>query len=224
MATSGEETPHPPATAEFGHVEQGGGAHLYPEMDGIRVKKFSVGPLDNNVYVVESEGEALVIDGAAEPGRILSEVEGIEVEAILETHNHPDHTGALSHLVEALGVRILAHPEDPLPVPTEPLFGGTTVRVGGAGLRVLHTPGHTPGSLCFLLETPQGTLLFSGDTLFPGGPGGTGGSPERFAEIMRSLDELFRLPDDTRVLPGHGLDTTIGRERPHVEVWRTRGW
>src|SRR5206468_7400790 len=97
--------------------------------------------------------------------------------------------------------------------------------VGGLRLRVMHTPGHTPGGVCFLLREAGESHLFSGDTLFPGGPGNTSGDPQRFATIMRALDEkLFVLPDDTHVYPGHGADTTIGAERPSVPEWRARGW
>jgi len=218
--SDGPETPHPPATPEFGHVEPGGAVHRYPAEPRFSVAKFSVGPYDNNVYVIESRGEAVIVDGAAEPERILREVEGLRVTAVLQTHNHPDHTQALATLVEALVVPVLANPADPMPVRAEPVQDGDIVRVGDREIQLLHTPGHTPGSTCYLLEP----FLFSGDTLFPGGPGSTDGDPARFGTVMRSLDRLFELPDDTRVCPGHGLDTTLGRERPYVEVWRTRGW
>ena len=213
-------TPHPPATPEFGHVERGGPAHRYPPAGDLQVTKVCVGEWDNNVYVLAAGGEALVVDGAAEPERILAEADGLRVLGIVETHGHADHVGALADLVDALGVPVLAHAGDRMPVPTEPLAGGETLSVGPVDVQVLHTPGHTPGSLCFLANG----YLFSGDTLFPGGPGNTRGDRTAFATIMKSLDTLFRLPDDTRVCPGHGLDTTIGRERPYVEVWRERGW
>jgi glyoxylase-like metal-dependent hydrolase (beta-lactamase superfamily II) len=212
------ETPHPPATAEFGAVVQGGPPHRYPPHGDVLVTKFSVGPFDNNVYVVASKGEAIIVDGAAEPDRILAECQGLAVRAIVQTHNHPDHTAALASLVSALGVPVLAHPGDPMPVATEPAEEGR-IQVGESAVQAIYTPGHTPGSTCYLI----GPFLFSGDTLFPGGPGNTGGAGQ-FTEIMRSLDRLFRLPDDTRILPGHGRDTTIGRERPFVEAWRARGW
>lgn len=217
-----QTTPHPPATAEFGHVAPGGATHHYPEAAGVRVRKLSVGPSDNNVYLVESAGEAIIVDGANDPARILKEAEGLRVTAIVQTHGHGDHVQALKPLVEALRVPVLAHPGDAgrMPVATEPLRNGETVRVGRAEIGVLHTPGHTPGGLCFLF----GSHLFSGDTLFPGGPGNTDGDPERFTQVMESLGRLFALPDATRVSPGHGLDTFIGRERPYVEVWRRRGW
>ena len=215
-----QATPHPPATAEFGYVKPRGPAHRYPPAADVSVVKFSVGPYDNNVYVIRSDGQALVIDGAAEPDRILSEVDGLDVTAIVQTHNHPDHVAALPRLVEALGCPVLAHPGDPMPVRADALGEGDRLPVGSAEVAVMHTPGHTPGSLCFLL----GDHLFTGDTLFPGGPGNTDGDRSAFETIMRSLDRLFELPDPTRVSPGHGLDTTLGRERPYLEVWRARGW
>ena len=215
-----EATPHPPATPEFGHVVPGGPSHAYPSNGALQVTKFSVGPYDNNVYVIASKGEALLVDGAAEGDRILDELKGLRVRAIVQTHNHPDHTQALPRLVDELSVPVLAHPGDPMPVPTEPLTGGERLPVGDLELEVIHTPGHTPGSLCYLVDG----FLFSGDTLFPGGPGNTDGDRSRFARIMESLRSLFELPDGTRVLPGHGLDTTLGRERPYLDVWERRGW
>lgn len=220
-----DETPHPPSTSEFGHVTPGGPTHEYDPSGPLRVKKFSVGPFDNNVYVVSCSdtGQALIVDGAADAERILRETDGLDVTGIVQTHGHPDHVQALPALVEKLGAPVYAHEGDAskMPVPTKPLTGTETITVGSIEIRVLHTPGHTPGSLCFL----AGSHLFSGDTLFPAGPGNTQGRPAGFTEIMRSLDRIFtELPDETRVSPGHGLDTTIGRERPYLEIWRRRGW
>jgi glyoxylase-like metal-dependent hydrolase (beta-lactamase superfamily II) len=214
------ETPHPPATAEFGHVVVGGPTHPYPPAGPVRARKVSVGDWDNNVYVIECGGQGVIVDGAAQPERILAEVQGLEVAGIVQTHNHPDHTGALRPLVDALGVPVYAHHDDAMPVPASPIDDMGVLLVGGQELRAFHTPGHTAGSMCYLI----GDHLFTGDTLFPGGPGATGRDPDRFATIMTSLDRLFELPDETRVSPGHGLDTTIGRERSNVEVWRRRGW
>lgn len=224
--TDDQTTPHPPATAEFGHVEVGGPAHAYPERGGVRVTKLAVGSYDNNVYVVASDGEAILVDGAAEPERILAAIEGLSVQAVVETHGHFDHVQALPALVEALGVPVRAHPADRMPVRAEPVSDGERLTVGSVTLEAMHTPGHTPGSVCYLLRTPDGSPphLFTGDTLFPGGPGNTRGDAEDFATILASLDRLFELPDETRVSPGHGLDTTIGRERPYLPVWRERGW
>ena len=223
MSARAGETPHPPETPEFGYVIPGGETHEYPVGDGMAVKKFSVGPFDNNVYVVRDGGSAdvLIIDGAADPSRILREVEGLRVRGIVETHGHADHVQALPDLVSALAVPVYAHPGDAarMPVETQSLRDGQTIVVGGVELHVMHTPGHTPGSI----SLRGGPFLFSGDTLFPAGPGGTKGSAQ-FRQVMQSVDRLFELPDETRICPGHGLDSTIGRERPYVETWRARGW
>lgn len=224
MSAKPGETPHPPATPEFGHVTPGGATHAYEAVDDMEVRKFSVGPFDNNVYVVRcaSTNEALIVDGAADATAILREVEGMHVLSIVQTHSHPDHVQALPELVSALEVPVYSHPNDAarVPVPTKPLHGGETLHVGSVPVAVLHTPGHTPGGVCFLVQGH----LFSGDTLFPGGPGRTT-TPAAFDQVIKSVDRLFtELPDETRVSPGHGLDTTIGRERPYVETWRARGW
>jgi glyoxylase-like metal-dependent hydrolase (beta-lactamase superfamily II) len=211
--------PSPPASPAPDEATSGGAGADHPS-DPVRVRKVSVGKWDNNVYVIESLGEALIVDGAAEPQRILQGVASLEVKGILQTHNHPDHTGALPALVDSLGVPVFAHPEDPMPVPTAPLTDGQVLGVGDAKVTVLHTPGHTPGSASFHV----GDNLFTGDTLFPGGPGSTDHDPVRFMQIMESLRRLFELADDTRVCPGHGLATTIGRERPFLGVWHARGW
>ena len=215
-----QETPRPPETAEFGLVKVGGPPHDYAPEGSLHVRKLAVGPYENNVFAIVSGAEAIVVDGADESEWILELVDGLAVTAIVETHNHADHVQALPALVEALGAPVYAHPDDPPGVPFTPLVEGDRLRVEGDEITVLHTPGHTPGSLCFAARG----FLFSGDTLFPGGPGKTG-DPERFARIMTSLDRLFAtFPDATRVCPGHGIDTTIGRERPYVETWRARGW
>lgn len=216
----GDETPHPPETPEFGYVTPGGPTHSYDAVDGFTVKKFSVGPYDNNVYVLSSEGEALLVDGAADAGRITAELEGLTVKAIVQTHGHFDHVQALKQLVDELGVPVYAHGGDRIPVPTEHIGEGDTFEVGAMAVRAMHTPGHTPGSVSFVAPP----FLFSGDTLFPAGPGNTDGDPTRFSQVMTSLGRLFALPDETRICPGHGVDSFIGRERPYVETWRRRGW
>jgi glyoxylase-like metal-dependent hydrolase (beta-lactamase superfamily II) len=214
------ETPHPPETAEFGHVTPGGETHRYEPADGFTVKKLSVGPYDNNVYILESHGEALLVDGANDADRLLSELDGLNVKAIGQTHGHFDHVQALERLVAELGVPVYAHGGDRMPVRTEHLGEGDTIEVGRVSVRAMHTPGHTPGSVSFVAPP----FLFSGDTLFPAGPGNTEGDATRFAQVMTSLGRLFALPDETRICPGHGLDSFIGRERPYVEAWRRRGW
>jgi glyoxylase-like metal-dependent hydrolase (beta-lactamase superfamily II) len=220
-----DETPRPPPTPEFGAVKPDGPSHHYPPIGTAAVTKFSVGPFDNNVYVVRcnTTGKALVIDGSAGPERVVPELGDAEPVGILITHNHPDHLAGLTDLARALNVPVYAHPADAgaIPVRTEPVEDGDELDAGTLVVRTLHTPGHTPGAMCYVLDG----MLLAGDTLFPGGPGATGGDAAAVSEIMRSLDRLFaELPDETRVSPGHGLDTTIGRERPYVEAWRRRGW
>ena len=217
-----QETPRPPATAEFGFVITDGASHEYPPAsDAPRVVKFAVGPYHNNVYVLSDGGEAIIIDGANNADRILDEVKGLRVVAILETHDHMDHVQALPELVRQLDAPVRANTEDRWPVPVETIRDRDMLTVGAYEIRAIHTPGHTPGSTCYV----AGPFLFSGDTLFPGGPGNTQGDEVRFLRIMESLDRLFEeLPDETRICPGHGVDSTIGRERPHVETWRARGW
>ena len=220
MKDDSQATPRPPETAEFGLVTVGGPINDYPAEDTFRVRKVAVGPYENNVYAIVSGDEALIVDGADEPERILDLVGGLTVTGIVQTHNHGDHVQALPALLEALDAPVYAHPEDPPPVGFTPIGEGDAVTAGDVSLTALHTPGHTPGSVCYTL----GSFLFSGDTLFPAGPGRTDG-PDRFAEIMGTLDRLFAdFADEIRVCPGHGVDTTIGRERPYVETWRARGW
>ena len=191
-----------------------------------QLKKLEVGGMENNSYVLidPATKEALIVDAAWEPDRILAEVDGLEVQRILTTHGHHDHHDALDAVRERLGVPagIGAGDESMLKSPPDFLIrDGDTFRFGGQEVRAIHTPGHTPGSTCFLI----GNHLFTGDTLFPGGPGNTRGDTQRFAQIIESIRErLFTLPDEVVVYPGHGRDTTVGAEKPHLQEWIDRGW
>ena len=190
--------------------------------------KISVGSMDNNVYFIAVGDDVAVVDGGSnELDAVLAELGGRRLEMVLQTHNHGDHIATLPELVEATKAPVYAHPADAdrIPVPTTKLDDGATIGLGGCLFKVLHTPGHTPGAVCFLLEESDERHLFAGDTLFPGGPGNTFGNAQAFETIMDSLDsKLFVLPDDTNVYPGHGDDTTIGNERAQVDTWRARGW
>lgn len=198
-------------------------AHHY-EGDDLIVRKIEVGNMENNVYVLEcpETHEALIVDGCFEPDAIIDATDGTKVVGIVQTHGHMDHVQALAALKERLSVPVHAHPGDDYPAPIDDeLSDGDVVRFGNRDATVIHTPGHTPGGACFLVENH----LISGDTLFPGGPGNTWGNEEAFAQIIESVEtKLFTLPDDTRVYPGHGKDTTIGAERPHLQEWKDRGW
>jgi glyoxylase-like metal-dependent hydrolase (beta-lactamase superfamily II) len=197
--------------------------HHY-EGDDLILRKLRVGEMENNVYVLEcpETHDALLIDGCFEPDTIIAACEGANIVAIVQTHGHMDHVQALPVLKERLQVPVCAHPGEEYPVPIDrALNDGDELTFGDRSALVLHTPGHTPGGICLLV----GDHLISGDTLFPGGPGNTWGDADRFAEIMTSLEtKLFTLPDRTRVYPGHGEDTTIGAERPHLGEWKARGW
>lgn len=196
--------------------------HHY-EGDDLIIRKIEVGDMGNNVYVLEDPDthEALIVDGCFEADTIASAAGDARVVGIVQTHGHPDHIQALAELKDKLGVPVHAHPGDRYPVTIDnELSDGDSVRFGTKEAKVLHTPGHTPGGACFLV----GRHLIAGDTLFPGGPGKTDGKQE-FDQIIESLrTKLFVLPDDTPVYPGHGDDTTIGAERPHLDEWTARGW
>lgn len=198
-------------------------SHHY-EGDDLIVRKIEVGEMENNVYVLEcpETHEALLIDGCFETDRIIAGCEGADVVAIVQTHGHFDHVQALAELKERLSVPVYAHPSEEYPVPIDKaLSDGDVITYGNREARVFHTPGHTPGGICLL----TGKHLISGDTLFPGGPGNTWEDAEAFATIIESIrSKLFTLPDDTAVYPGHGKDTTIGTEKPHLEEWIDRGW
>ena len=219
-----------------GHVDAGGppARRTVTTADGeeIEITKLSVGSMDNNAYLLHAPatGESILIDAADEADRILGVVGERRVGALVTTHRHNDHWRALAAVAVATGAPTLAGEADAgaIDYPIDrTLAHGDEVSAGPITLHVLHTPGHTPGSVCLLLETsgsPSGHL-FTGDTLFPGGPGRTT-SPDDFAQIMSSVERrLFdALPDETWVYPGHGDDTTLGAERPKLPEWRARGW
>ncbi len=189
------------------------------------VHSLVVGPLDNNVFVVRCRrtGDAVLLDAANEHDRLLAVCQELGVRRVLETHGHWDHIQAVPALRDAgYDVAVTAADADMLPAYDSLLEDDSVIEVGDLRLRTLATPGHTPGSMCFLLDGSP--LLFSGDTLFPGGPGTTRAGGD-FPTILASIDRrLFTLDPDTVVLPGHGADTTIGAERPHLQEWADRGW
>lgn len=218
-----DQTPVPPKTAEFGAVVNGGAIHAYPRIGNAIVTKRSVGRFDNNVYVVRcaQTNEALLVDAAADPDLLIEQIGDATLIGIAQTHGHPDHVGALARLVERFDVPVHAHTGDRYPVQTRSIDQGDELKVGTLTVRVLHTPGHTPGSVTFALE---GRLL-TGDALFPGGPGNTFGDTSAFKQAMSSVDRLMAsFTDEMPLSPGHGHDSTIGHERPYVEIWRRRGW
>jgi glyoxylase-like metal-dependent hydrolase (beta-lactamase superfamily II) len=190
------------------------------------VHRTVVGPMDNNVYIVRCRetGDAVLVDAANEHDRLLEVCKQLGVRSVVETHGHWDHIQAVPALRDA-GYEVSVTEADAGMLPSYDLLmeDDQVIAVGRQRLRTIMTPGHTPGSICFRLEgTP---VVFSGDTLFPGGPGNTTFPGGDFATIIRSIEErLFGLPADTVVLPGHGTDTTIGAERPHLQEWVERGW
>lgn len=194
---------------------------------GIEVHKVVVGPVDNNVFVIRctETGQAVLLDAANEHERLLELCRTLGVRTVLETHGHWDHIQAIPAVRDA-GYEVGVTAEDAAMLPSYDylLEDDTVIEVGRLRLRTLHTPGHTPGSMSFHVEgTP---LLFTGDTLFPGGPGATQFEGGDFDTIIRSIeDRMFRVfGADTVVLPGHGDDTTIGAESPHLDEWAARGW
>jgi glyoxylase-like metal-dependent hydrolase (beta-lactamase superfamily II) len=189
------------------------------------ITKISVGRMDNNVYIIAVGDEVGVVDAGSDDVKgVLEAVGDRKLTKVLQTHDHGDHIATLKEIVGKTNAPVYAHEKSDLPVKAESIDDGDTIDIGGVTLKVLYTPGHTPGGVSFLLQHSGESHLFAGDTLFPGGPGATWNNAENFTTIMRSLDEkLFTLPDSTHVYPGHGQDTTIGTERPSVEEWRSRG-
>jgi glyoxylase-like metal-dependent hydrolase (beta-lactamase superfamily II) len=208
-----------------------GGPSDTRQIGDLSVTKLAVGPFENNVYLlVDATGQGLLIDAAAEPERVLALIGDTPLAKIVTTHQHGDHWQALAEVKAATGAATVAHPADApgIPVPTDELVeDGGTVTFGSTSLAVTHLVGHTPGSIALTLHPDTAEPhVFTGDCLFPGGVGNTQKDPERFATLYQGVKaKLFdRLPDTAWVYPGHGKDTTIGAERPHLEEWRDRGW
>jgi glyoxylase-like metal-dependent hydrolase (beta-lactamase superfamily II) len=207
-----------------------GGPSDTREINGLTLTKIAVGEMHNNAYLLrDTTGQALLIDAAAEPARLLEMIGDTPVVKIVTTHQHADHWQALAELKAATGAVTVAHPADApgIPVPTDELVeDGGTIAFGDTLLHVTQLVGHTPGSIALTYNAagPE-PHLFTGDCLFPGGPGRTT-TPETFNSLMTGLEERVfgRLPDETWIYPGHGNDSTLGAERPHLAEWRARGW
>ena len=216
-----------------GHVETRTAARR--TLPGVTIIKSSVGPMDNNAYLItcSQTGESLLIDAANDADLLVSLLRSHapKLEMIVTSHQHPDHWLALEAVAEATGAPTAAHQLDAEPLPVRPdrfLAGGDVIVIGKLTFDVIHLRGHTPGSVALALR-PDGdrkaVQLFTGDCLFPGGVGKTW-EPGAFEELLGDVNsQLFGVyGDDTVVYPGHGDDTTLGDERPHIEEWRERGW
>jgi glyoxylase-like metal-dependent hydrolase (beta-lactamase superfamily II) len=186
----------------------------------------NIGPYENNIFIVSDQQsrEGYIIDAGYEPEAIASAAAGLVVRAILITHGHRDHHEHVGQLKQVLHVPVAIGMDDAAQLSIQPDFlivDQQKFPFGPMTLAAIHTPGHTPGSTCFVYDGH----LFTGDTLFPGGPGNTQNDPVRFERVISSVrDRLFTLPDATVVYPGHGRDTAIGTERPHLDEWIARGW
>jgi glyoxylase-like metal-dependent hydrolase (beta-lactamase superfamily II) len=219
-----------PTETYTGHVEPDG--DWADHHDGrLLVRKLSVEEMDNNVYLLACTRtrQALLVDAAARADRLREAMAGFDVRAVVQTHGHWDHVRAWEDLHTDPGLPVWGHPGDvelfPAPLDRE-LAHEDVLTVGDLEVHVLHTPGHTDGSLHYLVHGDERAHLCTGDSLFPGGPGNTWGDETRFTQLLDGLErEVFgRLPDDTWIYPGHGDDTTIGAERPSLPEWRERGW
>jgi glyoxylase-like metal-dependent hydrolase (beta-lactamase superfamily II) len=207
------------------------GSPAVRELGDLMITKASVGPMDNNAYLLKCRktDDLLLIDAAAEDRVLVDLLAGQPLATVVTTHQHRDHWEALARVVQATGAQTVAGADDVdgIPVPTDlPVRDGDVVSVGDVDLEVIHLVGHTPGSIALLYDDPTGPPhLWTGDSLFPGGPGRTV-HPQDFTSLMDDLESkvFARLPDETWVYPGHGDDTTLGAERPHLVEWRKRGW
>ncbi len=200
---------------------------MHYEDSQAEIHRLVVGPMDNNVYVLrcKATGESVLLDAANEHDKLLELCRRLDVRKVLETHGHWDHIQAVPAVRDAgYEVGVAAADAAMLPSYDFILDDDVVIPVGRLRLRTIATPGHTPGSMSFLVEGSP--VLFSGDTLFPGGPGNATFEGGDFPTIIRSIeDRLFSpLPAETAVMPGHGVDTTIGTESPHLQEWVERGW
>ncbi len=216
-----------------GHVTPGGPSEVRV-LPALTIRKASVSEQDNNAYLLTSTatGDQLLVDAADSPDRVLALLaEGTgKLTSVVTTHQHWDHHRALPQVVEATGARTAAGADDAdaLPVTVDVRLGqGDAVTFGDITLDVVHLRGHTPGSVALAYHDPGGrTHLFTGDSLFPGGLGNTKLPGQSFASLIEDVTtRVFDVyDDDTWVYPGHGDDTTLGAERPHLQEWRDRGW
>jgi glyoxylase-like metal-dependent hydrolase (beta-lactamase superfamily II) len=216
-----------------GRVTPGGPADVR-ELDRVTIRKLAVSEMNNNVYLLTSRatGDQLLIDAADDPDRIMALVAtgGEGLGTVVTTHQHWDHVRALPEVVARTGARTVAGHEDAdaLPVPVDvPVGQGDRITFGDVDLDVIHLRGHTPGSIALALRDADGTVhLFTGDSLFPGGVGATNHPGQDFASLIEDVTtRVFDVyGDDTWFYPGHGDDSTLGAERPHLQEWRERGW
>jgi glyoxylase-like metal-dependent hydrolase (beta-lactamase superfamily II) len=217
----------------LGHVDPGGPALVSEIGGGVTLRKLSVGPMDNNAYLLTTDGDALLIDAANDEDRLLELIGDRAVSTVVTTHRHGDHIQALADVAGATGARLVAGTSDVESIERDAMVTGMTavwdddtVPLGSGELAVIGLVGHTPGSITLVHAPGDGPAhLFTGDSLFPGGPGKTW-RPADFASLMDDLEtKIFgRFDDDTVVHPGHGDDTTLGVERPKLAEWRSRGW
>ena len=186
-------------------------------------KVAGMGPYDNNGYVIADPAtkEAYLVDAPAEIERLLSEADGFQVKGVIVTHTHPDHVAGYADLKRLTDLPVSVHESDARRLPGEPdalLAHNDELSIGAARIRILHTPGHTPGALCLFTD---GTLV-SGDTLFPGGPGRTNTSDDLWQVVASIEERLLTLPDGSLVLPGHGADTTVAASKAEFAVFKSK--
>jgi glyoxylase-like metal-dependent hydrolase (beta-lactamase superfamily II) len=215
------------------HVRPGGAPLLVRLSTSVTMTKISVGPMDNNAYLLQSNsGATVLIDAANDSGRLLKLVGEEPLDTIVTTHRHSDHWQALAAVAEATGARLVGGRPDVDSIAEGAkvsglvgVWDGDQVELGPESLAVIGLVGHTPGSITLAYAGGGPVHLFTGDSLFPGGPGRTR-SPQDFTSLMDDLEaKIFgRFDDEAVVHPGHGDDTTLGRERPHLDEWRARGW
>jgi glyoxylase-like metal-dependent hydrolase (beta-lactamase superfamily II) len=217
----------------FNHVTPGGPPLVVPLYSSVTMIKISVGPVDNNAYLLQHRsGGSLLIDAANDDDRLLKIISDKPLDTVVTTHRHADHWQALSAVAAATGARLICGQPDLEAISTgasvEGMVGvwdGDHLELGTERLEVIGLVGHTPGSIALCYAGAGMSHLITGDSLFPGGPGKTT-SPSDFTSLMNDLEsKIFdRFDDATVVHPGHGDDTTLGTERPHLAEWRKRGW